>query len=110
MSASKNGKFSGARRVNSASTSPISINEAIAQQFSRWSTNFIARRLNTSVRTVENWRQGRTGPQAKHVAAILSDEILAPAFLVAIGRADIADLVAARDHLIAARQALDSIR
>lgn len=110
MSASKNGKSSGARTVNAASDPALSINDAIAQQFSRWSTNFIARRLNTSARTVENWRQGRTSPQAKHVAAIMCDEILAPAFLIAIGRADIADLVAARDHLLAARTALDAIQ
>jgi DNA-binding transcriptional regulator YiaG len=103
-------QFSGGRRVNSAlEIRTLSVNEAIARQFGAWSTSFISRRLKTSERTVENWKQGRTGPQAKHVAAILADEVLCPAFLKAMGRADIADLVSARDHLLAAKAALDQI-
>lgn len=95
--------------MNTLEIRTLTVNEAIADQFRKWPTSLISRRLKTSERTVENWKQGRTGPQVKHIAAIMSDELLCPAFLKAIGRGDIADLVTARGHLLAAKAALDQI-
>lgn len=95
--------------MNTLEIRTLSVNESIAQNFSQWSAKFIANRLKTSERTVENWKQRRTGPQVKHVAAILSDELLGPAFLKALGRADIVDLMAAREQLLLAKAALDEI-
>lgn len=95
--------------MNTLEIRTLTVNEAIGDAFKKWTASFIARRLKTSERTVENWQQKRTGPQAKHVAAILADDLLCPAFLRAVGRADIADLVVAHDHLLAAKAALDEI-
>lgn len=67
-----------------------SINEAIGAALRHWSAKFIARRIKTSARTVEDWQSGRSGPQVKHVAAMLQDDELAEALLIALGRADIA--------------------
>lgn len=76
--------------MNSAAIRTGSVNEAIGEQLRRWSAKFIATRVKTSHRTVENWREGRTGPQAKHVAAMLQDADLGPALLIALGRHDLA--------------------
>lgn len=102
-------KFSGGRSVNTLEIRTLTINDSIAQHFAQWSSKFIANRLKTSERTVENWKQRRTGPQVKHVAAILSDDVLGPAFLKALGRADIVDLMAAREQMLLAKAALDQI-
>lgn len=83
-------KSSGTRNVNGVAIRTLSVNEAIAEALRPWSPKAIARRVRTSVRTVENWKNGRTGPQAKHVAAILNDAELCTAFLTAVGRADLA--------------------
>lgn len=83
-------KSSGTRNVNGVAIRTLSVNEAIAEALRPWSPKAIARRIRTSVRTVENWKNGRTGPQAKHVAAILNDAELCAAFLTAVGRADLA--------------------
>jgi transcriptional regulator with XRE-family HTH domain len=83
-------KSSGTRNVNGVAIRTLSVNEAIADALRPWSPKAIAKRVRTSVRTVENWKNGRTGPQAKHVAAILNDAELGPAFLTAVGRSDLA--------------------
>ena len=83
-------KSSGERSVTSVAIRTLSVNEAIAEALRPWSPKAIARRVQTSVRTVENWKKGITGPQAKHVAAILNDEELCAAFLTAVGREDLA--------------------
>lgn len=83
-------KSSGTRNVNGVAIRTLSVNEAIADALRPWSPKAIAKRVRTSVRTVENWKTGRTGPQAKHVAAILNDAELGPAFLTAVGRSDLA--------------------
>jgi transcriptional regulator with XRE-family HTH domain len=83
-------KSSGTQNVNGVAIRTLSVNEAIADALRPWSPKAIAKRVRTSVRTVENWKNGRTGPQAKHVAAILNDAELGPAFLTAVGRADLA--------------------
>lgn len=83
-------KSSGTRNVNGVAIRTLSVNEAIADALRPWSPKAIAKRVRTSVRTVENWKNGRTGPQAKHVAAILNDAELCAAFLTAVGRADLA--------------------
>lgn len=54
--------------------------------------------LRTSYRTVENWMQGRAGPNWKHVATMLADDALACEVLRAAGRDDIAELVEAKGH------------
>lgn len=83
-------KSSGVRRVNSVAIRTSSVNEAIGEALRHWSIKFIVSRVKTSPRTVENWREGRTGPQAKHVAAMLQDAELGPALLTAMGRSDLA--------------------
>lgn len=83
-------KSSGTRNVNGVAIRTLTVNEAIADALRPWSPKAIAKRVRTSVRTVENWKNGRTGPQAKHVAAILNDAELCAAFLTAVGRSDLA--------------------
>ena len=76
--------------MNSVAIRTLTINEQIAEALKAWPTNAIVRIVKTSKRTVENWKQARTGPQAKHVAAMLADDELCAALLTAMGRADIA--------------------
>jgi hypothetical protein len=78
------------KRMSSVVIRTLSVNEAIATALSRWSTKFICQRVKTSARTVENWKQAKTSPQAKHIAAMMSDDELCAAVLTALGRADIA--------------------
>lgn len=100
---------SGSNKVSTLAIRTGSINDAIAEAFRKWPRKFIAKRLQVSDRTVENWCSGGTGPQVKHVAAILHDPIICPEFLEALGRADLADIHTARAHLDAARAALEEI-
>lgn len=55
---------------------PMPINEAIAEMLRPFSVKAIARKLGASPRTVENWREGRTAPQARHMVAMLGDDEL----------------------------------
>lgn len=66
------------------------MNEALADALRGLSAKLIADRVETNLRTVENWKQGRTGPQAKHVVAMLNDSELGPRFLKAAGLDDLA--------------------
>lgn len=99
-------KSSGTRNVNGVAIRTLSVNEAIADALRPWSPKAIAKRVRTSVRTVENWKNGRTGPQAKHVAAILNDAELGPAFLTAVGRADLAT----RAELVSLQRRIDALQ
>lgn len=92
--------------MNSVAIRTGSINEAIAEQLRRWSTKFIVARVKTSSRTVENWREGKTGPQAKHVAAMLQDADLGPALLTALGRHDLA----AQAEILSLTRRIDALK
>jgi len=83
-------KSAGVRRVNTVAIRTLSVNEAIGDALRTWSTKFVAKRVKTSVRTVEAWREGRAGPQAKHFVAMLQDEVLCAKLLEAAGRGDLA--------------------
>ena len=77
--------------MNAITADPTSVNDAIASALRRWSAKFIAGRVRgASLRTIENWREGKAGPQAKHLAVMLQDDVLCPALLKAIGRDDLA--------------------
>ena len=83
-------KSSGARRVNTIAIRTKSINEAIADALRGCTAKWVADRVETNLRTVENWKQAKTGPQAKHVVAMLNDDELCARFLKAAGREDLA--------------------
>lgn len=83
-------KSSARKRMSSVAIRTLSVNEAIAHALSKWPTKFICQRIKTSQRTVENWKQARAGPQAKHMAAMMNDDELCAALLTAMGRADLA--------------------
>src|SRR5688500_9344904 len=82
-------KNSGVRQVNVAIRT-LSINEAIAEALKGWPAKQLARIVKTNIRTVENWKQAKTGPQVKHVAAMMTDDELCAALLAALGRRDVA--------------------
>ncbi len=108
MSAHKSRHSCGDRKVNALGIEAV--NEAVGREFRRWTAAFIARRLKSvPQRTIEGWQQARSAPHARHLPAILSDDLLGPAFLRALGQAEIADIVVARKHLHAAKAALDEI-
>lgn len=83
-------KSHGVRRVNSVAIRTGSVNEAIGEALRHFSIKFVASRLKTNMRTVEMWREGRTGPQAKHFVAMLQDDELCARLLEAAGRGDLA--------------------
>lgn len=83
-------KSSEIKRMSSVAIRTLSVNESIADALQAWPTNAIVRIVKTSKRTVENWKQARTGPQAKHVAALLQDAELRPAMMSALGCKDLA--------------------
>jgi hypothetical protein len=76
--------------MSSVAIRTLSVNESIAEALKGWPTNSIVSIVKTSKRTVENWKQARTGPQAKHMAAMMSDDELCAALLAALGRRDVA--------------------
>ena len=80
----------GERSVSSVAIRTLSVNEAIGEALRGWSAKFVARRIKTSTRTVEAWREGRSGPQAKHFVAMLQDDELCARLLEAAGRGDLA--------------------
>lgn len=85
-------KTSGAYPVpNSAAISTHSINEAFADMLQPFSAKEIAQRICLpSWRTVENWKQRKTSPQAKHVIAMLDDDELCERLLKMAGKGDLA--------------------
>lgn len=97
---------SGVRDVNGVAIRTGTVNEAIGAALRQWSTKFIVARVKTSMRTVENWREGKTGPQAKHVAAMLQDADLSPALLAALGRHDLA----AQAEILSLSKRIDALK
>jgi hypothetical protein len=83
-------KKTGERSVSSVAIRTLSVNEAIGGALRQWSAKFVAGRIKTSTRTVEDWREGKSGPQAKHFVAMLQDEVLCAPLLEAVGRQDLA--------------------
>lgn len=70
-------KTSGVRIVHALAISTHSINETFAELLRPFTAKEIARRLRLpSARTVENWKEAKTSPQAKHVVAMLADDEL----------------------------------
>ncbi len=76
--------------MNAVAIRTLSVNEAIGEALRHWSAKFVAQRVKTSPRTVEMWREGRSGPQAKHFVAMLQDDELCVRLLEAAGRGDLA--------------------
>jgi hypothetical protein len=99
-------KSSGVRIVSTFAITTHSINDAFADLLRPFSAKEIARRLRLpSARTVENWKEGRTSPQAKHVVAMLSDDELCKR-LLKLGGQD--DLVRSKETIDALKAALVS--
>jgi hypothetical protein len=72
-----------------------------------FSAKELARRLDLpSTRTVENWKEGRTSPQARHVVAMLADDELCDRLLKMAGKADRASSV---ETITALRKALGKV-
>jgi hypothetical protein len=81
-------KSSGEIPVSTA-ISTHSINGAFAEMLRPFTAKEIARRIQLpSWRTVENWKEGKTSPQAKHVIAMLSDDELCDRLLRMAGKGD----------------------
>lgn len=99
-------KSNGAKRMSSVAIRTLSVNEAIGEALRGWSAKFVAKRVKTSARTVENWREGRTGPQAKHFVAMLQDDELCSRLLEAAGRGDLAHAA----KVIAAEKTLSNLK
>lgn len=97
----------GERSVSSVAIRTLSVNEAIGDALRGWSAKFVARRIKTSTRTVEAWREGKAGPQAKHFVAMLQDDELCARLLAAAGRPDLADSAATIAKLRAALGAVE---
>lgn len=89
--------------MSSVALTTHSINAVFADLLRPFSAKEIARRLQLpSARTVENWKEGRTSPQAKHVAAMLTDDEMCALLLAKFGQGDAAHAVkvnAARKRL-----------
>lgn len=95
-------KSSGVRRVNSLAIRTKSVNEAISDALRGCTAKWIADRVETNLRTVENWKQAKTGPQAKHLVAMLQDDELCALVLEHVGLTDLAHeakVIAARKKL-----------
>lgn len=84
-------KSSGVRKVSTLAITTHSINAGFAELLRPFSAKEIARRLNLpSARTVENWKEGRTTPQGRHVVAMLTDDDLCARLLELAERGDLA--------------------
>jgi DNA-binding transcriptional regulator YiaG len=96
-------KSNGVRNVSTAAISTHTINDVFADLLRPFSAKEIARRLRVpSARTVENWKEGRTSPQARHVAAMLTDDEMCALLLAKFGQDDAAHAIkvsAARKRL-----------
>jgi len=99
-------KSSGDRKVNAVAIRTMSVNEAIGEALRGVKSKFIAGRVKTNLRTVENWKQAKTGPQAKHFVAMLQDDELCARLLEAAGRGDLAH---AQQTIAALRTALGMV-
>lgn len=84
-----------------------SVNEAFAEMLAPFTAKQIARKLALpSWRTVENWKEGRTSPQAKHVVAMLADDELCDRLLRMAGKGDRAHM---EETAAALRKALQAV-
>lgn len=82
-------KSSGVRNVSTSAISTHSINEAFADMLRPFTAKEVAKKLRLpSWRTVENWKEGKTSPQAKHVVAMLADDELCDRLLMMAGKGD----------------------
>lgn len=100
-------KTSGERTVSSVALSTHSVNDAFAEMLKPFSAKEIASRIKLpSWRTVENWKEGKTSPQAKHVIAMLSDDDLCDRLLKMAGKGDRAH---AEATIAALRKALNMV-
>jgi hypothetical protein len=99
-------KTNGVRNVSTAITT-FSVSEQFSAMLRPFSAKEIARRLHLpSVRTVENWKEGRTAPQARHVVAMLSDDELCARLLELGGQAELAN---SKDTITKLRAALGAV-
>ena len=80
--------------------------EAFAELLRPFSAKEIARKLRLpSTRTVENWKEGRTMPQGRHVVAMLTDDELCKRLLAL---ADQGELVRSKETIAHLKAALVS--
>lgn len=99
-------KSSGVQNVSSAAISTHTVSDVFADLLRPFAAKEIARRLKVpSTRTVENWKEKRTSHQARHVAAILTDDELCALLLDGIGQPEAAHAVKVR----AARKRLNEL-
>jgi hypothetical protein len=93
--------------VSALAISTHSVNEAFAEMLRPFSAKDVARRLQLpSVRTVENWKEARTSPQARHVVAMLADDELCDRLLKMAGKGDRAHTI---ETITALRTALGKV-
>lgn len=110
MTARKNNrKLRGVPTLNSVAPT-MDANEAFAQRARTIGMKPLANRIRTSLRTAENWLQGRTGPQWKHVREMLQHDDLVCEVLRAADREDLAILVEAKSHADKAAVILERIK
>lgn len=75
----------------SVALSTHSVSEGFAELLRPFSAKELARRLQLpSARTIENWKEGKTSPQAKHVVAMLADDELCRRLLVMAHQGELA--------------------
>ncbi len=87
-------KSNGVQNVSSAAISTHTVSDVFADLLRPFTAKEIARRLKVpSTRTVENWKEGRTSPQARHVAAMLTDDEMCALLLDKFGQGDAAHAV-----------------
>ncbi len=99
-------KSSGERKVSSVAITTHSMTEAFAELLRPFTAKEIARKLRMpSTRTIENWKEGKTIPQGKHVVAMLTDDELCKRLLAL---ADQGELVRSKETIAALKAALVS--
>jgi hypothetical protein len=90
-------KLRGRTTLNSVAPT-MDANQAFAERARAVGMKPLANRIRTSMRTAENWLQGRTGPQWKHVREMLQHDDLVCQVLRAANREDLAALVEAKQN------------
>jgi hypothetical protein len=85
--------------MTAAAITTWSVSQGFAERLRPFGAGFLAKKLGTSKRTVENWLAGTATPQARHVIAMLADRELAKEVLTLAGRADLADVEKALKHI-----------
>lgn len=91
--------------MNTVAIRTMTVNEAIGAALRGLSAKFVAKRIKTSTRTVEGWREGRTGPQAKHFVAMLQDDELCALLLEGVGLESLAQ----QQKILAAKKRLQEL-